>query len=59
MVSKSKLILDPLKGHPPYYPCTKPKSALRMSGLIGKNPNPTSAKDKAKIEYIKGRQPSS
>ena len=22
----SESILDPLKGHPPYYPCTKPKS---------------------------------
>jgi len=47
----SEPILDPLTGHLPYYPRTKPK-VLDVKGCIGKNPGPKSARDKAKIEYI-------
>ena len=52
-------ILDPLTDHPSYYPHTKSKSSLSEKGCIGKNPSPVSAKDKAKIKYISGGQPSS
>ena len=31
---------------------------LDVRGCIGKNPSPTSAKDKVKLEYINERQPS-
>ena len=43
-------------GYPPCHPYTKPKSVWARGGVLGKNPSPTSAKDKAKIEYISGGQ---
>lgn len=44
-------------GHPPYYPCTKPE-VLGVRGCIGKISSPTYPRDKTKIEYTSGGQPS-
>jgi len=45
------------KGHPPLLSTHQAQEMLGVWGCIGKNPNPTSAKNKAKLEYISEGQP--
>ena len=55
MVSES--ILDPFKGLPTMLSVHQAQKCLGVRGCIGKNPSPTLARDRAKVEYISGGQP--
>ena len=57
MISKS--ILDPLKGSPTILSTHQAPKVLGVTGCIGKNSNPTLARDSIKIEYISRGQSSS
>lgn len=54
----SEATLDPLLGHLPCYPHSKPNN-VGLKDCIGKNPSPTYTNDSAWIVYKNRGQPSS